>query len=105
MTDFQKKFGARIKELRKRREMTQEQLSEKIDIGVRSLGKIETGKSFPSVETLEKLVLALNTTNPELFNFEHLQNNQDLKKEIDKLLEQNPDKIQIIYKIIKAVTN
>jgi hypothetical protein len=57
------------------------------------------------VETLEKLVLALNTTNPELFNFEHLQNNQDLKKEIDKLLEQNPDKIQIIYKIIKAVTN
>lgn len=105
MTDFQKKFGLRIKELRKRGKMTQEQLSEKIDIGVRSLGKIETGKSFPSVETLEKLALALNSTNLELFNFEHLQHNQDLKKEIVKLLEQNPDKIQIIYKVIKAITD
>lgn len=54
MTSFQNKFGARVKELRKSKKYTQEQLAEKLNIGVRSLGKIETGNSFPSMATLEK---------------------------------------------------
>jgi len=105
MTEFQKKFGARVKELRKRIGLTQENLAEKLGIGVRSLGKIETGNSFPSCETLEKLIIALNTTNTELFDFEHLQPQKELRKLIIEMLDQNPQKIPDIYKLIKALTN
>lgn len=105
MTELQKKFGARVRELRKRRGLTQEQLSEMLDIGVRSLGKIETGKSFPSCETLEKLFWALNTSSVELFNFEHLQPQKDLLSLIIDMLDAHPDKIPDVYKIIKAITS
>ena len=103
MTDFQKKFGARVKELRKRCGLTQEKLAEKINIGVRSLGKIETGNSFPSCETLEKLIVALQTTNLEIFDFEHLQTEQNLKEHIFEMVNSNPDKVVEIYKIVKAI--
>jgi len=103
MTYFQKKFGARVKELRKRRGFTQEKLAEKINIGVRSLGKIETGNSFPSCETLEKLIVALQTTNLEIFDFEHLQKAQNLKEQIFEMVNSNPDKVVEIYKIVKAI--
>ena len=103
MTDFQKKFGARVKELRKRRGYTQEVLAEKVNIGVRSLGKIENGNSFPSCETLEKLIVALQTTNLEIFDFEHLQSEQNLKEKIFEMVNSNPERISDIYKIVKAI--
>ena len=103
MTDFQKKFGARVRELRRRRGFTQEQLAEKINIGVRSLGKIETGNSFPSCETLEKIIASLQTSNLEIFDFEHLQTEQNLKEKIFEMVNSNPDRISDIYKIVKAI--
>ena len=103
MTEFQKKFGARVKELRKRRGLTQENLAEKINIGIRSLGKIETGHSFPSCETLEKLIIALDTNNSELFDFEHLQSPVRLREHVISMLDANPEKISDIYKVVKAL--
>ena len=52
---FQQKFGLRIKELRKRKGLTQEKLAEMISIGVRSLVKIETGiKAIPFFLSIAK---------------------------------------------------
>jgi transcriptional regulator with XRE-family HTH domain len=49
-------LGARIKELRKARGLSQEQLSEKINIDPKHLSRIiEVGKSYPSLDTAEKL--------------------------------------------------
>ena len=53
---FSTKIWSPNKELRKAKGYTQEQLAEKLNIGVRSLGKIETGNSFPSMTTLEKII-------------------------------------------------
>ena len=53
MTGLQQKLGARIRELRKQRGYTQEILAEKINIGVRSLRKIELGNGMPSASTME----------------------------------------------------
>lgn len=105
MTALQKKFGARVRELRKKRGYTQEQLSEFLDIGIRSLGKIETGNSFPSTETLEKIISVFKISAQELFDFEYLQPEQDLKKLIFEMVDANPDKISDIYKVVKAVTS
>ena len=104
MTKLQKKFGAKVKELRKKHGYTQEQLAELLNIGIRSLGKIETGNSFTSTENLEKIMEIFNIMPSEMFNFEHLQPKEDLKKLTLEIIDSNPDKIKEIYKLVKAIT-
>ena len=105
MSGLQKQFGARVKELRKKKGYTQGHLAEILGIGVRSLGKIETGNSFPSTETLENLIRALNVSTVEIFDFEHLQPTENLKDLTIQMIDSNPDKISDIYKIVKAITS
>lgn len=47
-----KESGKRIRQLRKAKGMTQEQLATKLDIGDRYLRKIETGEKVPSIDVL-----------------------------------------------------
>lgn len=102
--NIKKSIGQRIKELRKRKQFSQEKLAEMLEINQNALSYIETGENFFSSETLEKLITALQIEPQDLFTFNHLQPKEDLKNEIIKILENNPDKIQEIYKIIKAIT-
>ena len=104
MGNFQKQFGLRLRELRKRKGLTQENLAELLSIGVRSFGKIETGNSFPSTETLEKIINVFEISPVELFDFEHLQSKDSLKDLIFDMVNSNPDKVQDIYKVVKALT-
>jgi len=78
-------------------------LAEKLNIGVRSLRKIESGNGMPSSNTLENLTNVLGVTASELFDFEHLQPQPDLKELTFKMINSNPDKITDIYKIVRAV--
>ena len=50
--EIKKLLGQRIKELRTGKGLTQEQLTEKLNIGQRTLSKIERGNAFVSAETL-----------------------------------------------------
>lgn len=52
-------LGARIKELRRKQGLSQEQLSERIKIEAKYLSRIETGNSYPSLDTLEHIANAL----------------------------------------------
>lgn len=101
--NIKKLIGKRIKELRKVRHLSQEQLSEKIDINQNALSYIETGENFLSAETLEKLITALNIEPSELFETKHLQKNEQLLEEIIQMLKKNPDKIKDIYKITRSL--
>ena len=99
-----KKFiGKRIKELRKIRHLSQEQLAEKIDINQNALSYIETGENFVSAETLEKLISALDVEPSELFEIKHLQKDEQLLDEIVRMLRENPNKIKDIYKITRSL--
>lgn len=69
MADLKKAFGKRLKEIRKDRKYTQEQLAEKFDLSSRQLIRIENGQNFPSIETLEKIIKVLNIKIKDLFNF------------------------------------
>ena len=62
-------FGERLKEIRKAKGFTQERLAEVLDISQRQLTRIETGDNFPSVETLERISLYLETDLKDLFDF------------------------------------
>ena len=72
---LKEQFGKQVKLLRQYRHMTQECLSELVDIDIRQLARIESGDSFVTAETLEKLCKALNISYKDLFTFEDSVNN------------------------------
>lgn len=55
-------FGCRVRELRKSRNLTQEQLSAMLHISIDHLGKIEVGKRGISIDLLLELSEALDVT-------------------------------------------
>ncbi|MFZ3122592.1 MAG: helix-turn-helix domain-containing protein [Thermodesulfovibrionales bacterium] len=62
------------------------------------------GKSYPSLDTLEKIANALNVEIKDLFEFMHLSRSKELTDNISKLLkEADEDKVRLILKIIRAV--
>lgn len=103
--DIKKNIGLRIRELRKKRKLSQEQLAEMINIAQNTLSYIENGENFFTAETLEKLILSLEIEPQELFEFNHQKNIEEIITEINSILQKNPDKIKEIYRIIKTIVN
>ncbi|CAG7618300.1 hypothetical protein PAESOLCIP111_02101 [Paenibacillus solanacearum] len=60
----------RIKEMRARRNWTQEQLSEMIGVSRQTVISIESGRYNPSLELAFKIAKAFGSTIEELFIFE-----------------------------------
>lgn len=96
-------IGKRLKELRKARKLSQEQLAEKIDVAQNTLSYIENGDNFFTAETLTKIINTLDIEPRELFEFSHYKDNSVLLEEINKMLANNPEKIKDIYKITKSL--
>jgi transcriptional regulator with XRE-family HTH domain len=98
-------LGRRIRQLRKLRLMTQEQLGEQANVDYKYLGGIERGERNPSTENLAKIAKALGVRLHEIFIFEHeIQDPQDLKNRIDELLKDASDKeLKTIYRIVEAI--
>ncbi len=69
MADTKKLIGARIKELRKQAGLTQEQLAERVSLDARHLSRLEVGRHFPSLDSLERIAQALNMPLVEFFQF------------------------------------
>jgi transcriptional regulator with XRE-family HTH domain len=61
------RFGRKLKYLRKKIDLTQEQLAEKTGLSVDFVGMIERGERAPSFETLETLAKVLKTKVSDLF--------------------------------------
>ena len=55
-------IGNRLKDVRKNKGFTQEQLAEKADISVTFLGEIERNKKLPGLDTFARLIIALDTS-------------------------------------------
>jgi transcriptional regulator with XRE-family HTH domain len=53
-------LGRRIREARKKKQYTQQQLAEKADIGQMYLGEIERGTKAPSLKSFVKIIEALD---------------------------------------------
>ena len=99
-------IGLKIKELRKRKNLSQEELAELIDINFRTIQRIETGKNTPSLETLLKLSEALDINIQDFFNVEHYKSRENLIKEINTIANKLDDKkLQEFYKAIYTFYN
>lgn len=65
----QDKSGKFIAKLRKEKNMTQEQLAEKMGVSINAVSKWERGLSFPDVSLYKKICKELDINIEELINF------------------------------------
>lgn len=64
------RFGQRVRDLRRLRDLTLEQLGERSRLSAKFLQAIETGRQAPTIETVEKLARGLGVPPAELFAIE-----------------------------------
>lgn len=67
LTQNDLQIANRIKRLRKQKELTQEQLAEKVHVSTTHIGLVETGKRRASLKTLQRIASALGVKLKELF--------------------------------------
>lgn len=74
-------FGERLKELRKSKHLTQAQLGEMVGVIDRTIQRYESGKIQPTMEVINKLARALDTTTSYLLGEEtnFTKENQEAK--------------------------
>ena len=101
--DIKKLLGRRIKELRESKDLTQEQLAEKIGIGHRNLSKIECGNNFVTSETLSKIISALQVEAKDLFDFNHKNDKEILKRELFEAIKYEKVDIELMYRFYQSV--
>lgn len=104
--DIKKAFGEKLKRIRNKRKLTQEQLAEIIDMSPKNLSKIEVGTSFVSSETLEKIMFALNVTAEELFANDYIKTQEELISDIyEKIasIKNNQQKLETVYKMLDFI--
>lgn len=99
---FKEKFARNLKYLRKSRKLTQEQLAELVGVDFRYISILETAKSFPSCDVIEKLTSALNVGYSELFDFDYDMTREQQEERLLKIVKLLDNKhLNILYKVAK----
>ena len=83
----QKKIGSFLKELRKEKDITQEQLAEKIKVSGRTVSRWETGSNMPDISLLAQLADFYDVSIPEIIDGERKSENmnEEVKETVLKL--------------------
>ena len=104
MEDFSLKLGKRIKELRARVGLSQDQLAEQAGISGKYLGEIERGEVNVSAVILAKLAVVLQLSLPELLSFEHHASREKLREEMNRMLDDADDEaVRLSYRILSSI--
>ena len=97
-------LGKTLRDLRKRKGISQEKLAELINVDPTTISNIENGKNYPSLINLENLLDVLESSFLEAFDFNHKNDQKNLINEITEILKDNPKKLEDFYKIVIALT-
>jgi len=65
-----KKIGARIREIRQEKGMSQPQLANSCNVEISTINRIELGKASPSISLLFRIAEHLGVTPSELIDFQ-----------------------------------
>ena len=81
------KIGAFIKELRKEKRLTQEQLAEKLNVSGRTVSRCETGTNMPDISLLTELAEFFDVSIPEIIDGERKSENmnQEVRETANKM--------------------
>ena len=101
---LKKDFGKRLKEIRQKSGLTQFQLAEKAEIDAKHMSHIETGRSFPKADLIEKFANILNVEYNTFFNIKHMKSREEIISEIKFLLDNTDDKkLGLVYRLIMDI--
>ena len=105
---LQKYIGQRIRLIRKERKLSQQNLSEKAGVGIDYISNLETKGSNIKIDTLEKIITALDISPSELFESRITSQNPQLESLANQLVqlpqktqEQPLEAFQILIKTVK----
>lgn len=97
-------IGSRIKQARLAKNMTQEDLADKIDISVAFLSRVERGNSHINLKRLNQLCGLLDVSEGYLLNGASSSSNNYLDKEFTDLIKSvSPEKQKLIYNVAKTI--
>ena len=94
MEAIRKNLSQRIRSLRELKNLTQEQLGERAGLSGKFIGEIERGNGNPTVDTLDKIAKALDTSLAQLLT----------ESEEDEMLAQlSKQDIQVVRKALEIL--
>ena len=97
-------LGSKIRDIRKKKNFSQEYFSELVEMNPRQIVRIENGESFPTVENLEKIAKALDTTIQELFHNEsHLPVSTLKEKIFDKIHSLTTEQLRTVFAVVMGL--
>lgn len=101
-----KQIGIKIREFRKAKRMTQEQLAERVATNPSYIGKLERGEQNVKIQTLEKIAEALEVSTFALFDFdqfEDIRRHDIVWNAISLLLEQSESDQRKALAVLEAL--
>ena len=97
-------IGSRIKQARLAKNMTQEDLADKIDMSVAFLSRDERGNSHINLKRLNQLCDLLDVSEGYLLNGASSSSENYLDKEFTDLIKSvSPEKQKLIYNVAKTI--
>ena len=105
MESLQIAFGKRLRDIRRRMDMTQDNLAERSDMSIQYISDIERGKRNLSLASIETLAKALNMSVSDLFALEDFQIgvNEMRAMLIARIEESDEDSLRTFYAISRAI--
>ena len=104
MADSTKLLGLRIRELRKQKGFTQEQLGEFSNVGAKYISQVEREGANVTLSLAESIATGLQVELKDLFDFDHKANDERLRTNLKAAIDSaEGEKLQQIHRIIKAV--
>ena len=85
----QKKIGSFLKELRKEKEITQEQFAEVLGVSGRTVSRWETGSNMPDISLLINIAEYFDVSIPDIINGE--RKSENMNKEVREVAETMSD--------------
>jgi transcriptional regulator, XRE family len=102
--DNKKKLGLKIKELRKRKGLTQEELAELIQMEQNSISVMESGRNFPTLGTLEKIAKVLDVNLSDFFDYDYIEDIDVIKASTEDIISKMDDKqLRQLFKYVKSI--
>ena len=103
--DIKRAAGRRIKTVRQRSGLTQDQLAEKVELSPKYISGIERGVENPTMDILIRLAKVLGVEPYDLFLFgESEENEKALRKGMEKMLREADQKqLQLCFDVMRKV--
>ncbi|CYV45131.1 helix-turn-helix transcriptional regulator [Streptococcus suis] len=97
-------IGTRVRQIRKEKNLSQQLLSEKAEVGIDYISNLETKGSNIKVDTLEKIISALEIEVSDFFQVVDSTTNYNVLNELNKLPTKKREELEkIILLMIKSL--